>query len=534
MDDVWVLAEALDGPTRPGQAHGLHRIFPRASGLLCSPVPDGRLSRRSLTSGVPQKDRGPAMGVRGDEILGCNADGCAGAIDELVRVRAVMASLGCPLYVGEGRYGWVCEKPQGAVLVLGPPRCGKTTCIIIPNVLAAYGPVVSTSTKEDVLHATVSTRQKLGRCWIFDPSGQAYDHDGVARLRWSPVDACHTWDDATAMAHLLVRTARMQAGREEGNFWNERAGNLLAPLLYAAAISGGGMRAVLRSVQHRDASDAIGVLASGGADAKLALAALSDAETANDRERSSTYSTVSTVLGAYASKAALDNTDDPNFQPELFPDGADTIYICAPSHVQQDVAPIVVGLIKVIQRATLARFAERERAIHRSGTRADHALHPPVVMALDELANIAPLWDLGSMIADAGSQGLSILACLQDMSQARERWDKAADGFFTVFGTKVLFPGIGDYRTLQLVSSLAGDKDVQVRSVTRQRGWELRKRKPASDTVSLRREPVLPIDAIAKGRPGMALVVANLEKPKWAHTTPWYSSEPWRTIVATS
>jgi hypothetical protein len=41
------------------------------------------------------------------------------------------------------------------MLVLGPPRSGKTSTLVVPNVLAAPGPVLITSTKADVLRATL-------------------------------------------------------------------------------------------------------------------------------------------------------------------------------------------------------------------------------------------------------------------------------------------------------------------------------------------------------------------------------------------
>jgi type IV secretory pathway TraG/TraD family ATPase VirD4 len=41
---------------------------------------------------------------------------------------------------------------------------------------------------------------------------------------------------------------------------------------------------------------------------------------------------------------------------------------------------------------------------------------------LDEVANIAPLGDLPDMLSEGGGQGLQIVACLQDVAQARARW----------------------------------------------------------------------------------------------------------------
>ena len=85
---------------------------------------------------------------------------------------------------------------------------------------------------------------------------------------------------------------------------------------------------------------------------------------------------------------------------------------------------------------------------------------PAAVFALDEVAGIAPLPSLPALAAEGGGQGLVTLACLQDLSQARSRWGQAAEGFFSLFNTKLLFPGVADHRTLQLVSALAGEVPV--------------------------------------------------------------------------
>ena len=62
------------------------------------------------------------------------------------------------IYVGEGADGWMWAGPQCSTLVLGPPRSGKTSSLVIPNILLSEGPVVSTSTKPDVMRATAPSR----------------------------------------------------------------------------------------------------------------------------------------------------------------------------------------------------------------------------------------------------------------------------------------------------------------------------------------------------------------------------------------
>jgi type IV secretory pathway TraG/TraD family ATPase VirD4 len=126
--------------------------------------------------------------------------------------------------------------------------------------------------------------------------------------------------------------------------------------------------------------------------------------------------------------------------------------------------------------------------------------------ALDEVAHIAPLPDLASTIAEGGSQGLVVMACLQDLSQARARWGQSADGFLTLFTHKLVLPGVADIATLKAVSALAGDMDVTVRSTTVDRGFLP---KHASTNWSLRRQPRLPVDAVARGRAGTALLISG-------------------------
>jgi hypothetical protein len=59
---------------------------------------------------------------------------------------------------------------------------------------------------------------------------------------------------------------------------------------------------------------------------------------------------------------------------------------------------------------------------------------------LDEVANIAPLQELPQIASEGGGQGLTLLAALQDLSQARARWGKAADGFLTLFRRQAAAP----------------------------------------------------------------------------------------------
>jgi hypothetical protein len=78
--------------------------------------------------------------------------------DRLHAVRRRALRHGGGPYLGVAARGVRHARPQRAVLVLGPPRSGKTSAVIIPALIAHTGPVISTSTKPDVAHATRHAR----------------------------------------------------------------------------------------------------------------------------------------------------------------------------------------------------------------------------------------------------------------------------------------------------------------------------------------------------------------------------------------
>lgn len=88
----------------------------------------------------------------------------------IVHQQALRAGGGA--YLATGSKGeWIAAPPQSAVLVLAGPRAGKTSCVVIPALIAHPGAAVATSTKPEVLHATLAARRELGEAWFFDLSG---------------------------------------------------------------------------------------------------------------------------------------------------------------------------------------------------------------------------------------------------------------------------------------------------------------------------------------------------------------------------
>jgi type IV secretory pathway TraG/TraD family ATPase VirD4 len=458
----------------------------------------------------------------GDVASGRAARELAAAEDPYRAVRELCWQRGAGPYLGADDRGELrFARSQRAVLLLGPPRSGKTSGVMIPTVLANPGAAVCTSTKPDVAAATAAARSRLGRAWSFDPTG-GESPAGLEALRWSPITCSRSWDGALLRARAM--TAHVGAGTTNASHWANRAQALLAPFLHAAAIDGRDVECVVDWVMRHELDEA-GILLEHEQASRIAFGSLIGLLNTEDRERASIFSAAADALQAYTSEAALEAAKNPNFDPAAFVGSWETIYIHAPAEDQAAAGPLVCGLLAEVRRATYLA--------HRQGT-----LKRPVLFALDEVANIAPLEELPQIASEGGGQGLVLLAALQDLSQARA-WGTAADGFLTLFGTKLILPGIADTRTLEAISVTLGEYDRQMVATTRTGGgisalfdsphsttpWRTR-------TVSTQRTRVLSPGEIANIPAGRAL---HLDGTAWEllTQTPAHTSEPWKTILAT-
>jgi type IV secretion system protein VirD4 len=149
---------------------------------------------------------------------------------------------------------------------------------------------------------------------------------------------------------------------------------------------------------------------------------------------------------------------------------------------------------------------------------------------LDEAANIAPMAELPAIASEGGGQGLTLLAAFQDLSQARARWGPAADGFITLFGAKLILPGVADGQTLETISLALGEYDRRTVSETYNPKESLFLAK--TRTVSTHRQRVLPPGDIANIPAGHGLYLDGLS---WQllKLTPAHQTEPWRTLTST-
>ncbi len=91
-----------------------------------------------------------------------------------------------------------------SAVVFGPNGSGKTTSLIVPNVLDWDGPVVLTTAKPQDLEPICTARAARGPVWVIAPGGAR----GREATGWSPVDAAVNAEAADRIAEWLVRVFR--------------------------------------------------------------------------------------------------------------------------------------------------------------------------------------------------------------------------------------------------------------------------------------------------------------------------------------
>ena len=92
-----------------------------------------------------------------------------------------------------------------------------------------------------------------------------------------------------------------------------------------------------------------------------------------------------------------------------------------------------------------------------------------------------------SLMAEGGGSGITTLAVLQSLAQARHRWgEHAADAIWDAATVKLVLGGLAKMRDLDDVSRLLGEIDEPTQTLSRGRGGE------RSTSTSLRQVPVMP------------------------------------------
>ncbi|MEU5885185.1 TraM recognition domain-containing protein [Spirillospora sp. NPDC047279] len=400
---------------------------------------------------------------------------------------------------------------EDTVVAFMAPRSGKTTTQSIPHVLSAPGAVIATSNKADLWAAiaTVRAERTGGKVWLFDPQHITYQ---LQTWWWNPLIGLTTVEDAHRLAGHFVLT--VDDGQKK-DLWGPAAQDLLCALFLAAATSGRTLHHVAHWLDEPAVPTPIELLQDVGF--TLMASSLKGTQNGAVETRDGIYQTARTAAKCLRDEEILawvtPHGDLETFDPDAFAGSRDTLYLLSKS--LSAAAPLIAALTDTTMRAA-------ERRAEQAGGRLD----PPMVVALDEAANICRIADLPQLYSHLGSRGIVPVTILQSYEQGVTVWGEP--GMAALWGAatrKVIGAGIDSPRLVRDLATLVGQHDVPVRTITYGDGR-------ASEQISLRRQEILEAADIRALPAGTALLLATGTKPALMRLRPWYQGPLAQQITA--
>lgn len=301
---------------------------------------------------------------------------------------------------------------EHSLLVVGPTRSGKTSRVVLPNLCAFVGSLVATSVKADLL-----TPEVIAAC----------EHRGKIVIIGDRLRATHRWDpvcealserESMAMARALVLaqpTLAVTSG--DTQFWYQLAEPIIAAALRASALTGAAMLTWID-----DLGELYRSLKGHGdyllADSVLAVGAL------EGRQRDSVLLTARGLLQPFVQ---VERALAPIRVSELL-DGPPSSTFLIASTAEQELCSVLFALfLSRVVAVGLERRRER-----------------PLLLCLDELANLAPIPNLDRLAAVGVGQGVRLISIVQDLAQLEYRYGRAANSIINNHASKLFMSATAD------------------------------------------------------------------------------------------
>lgn len=433
--------------------------------------------------------------------------------EEAQRLHPGLANIAPGLQVGvfgNRRRDCVYQGWRECGLYIFAPGRGKTFGQVVPHMIEAPGAAVMTSNKVDGVREVLAGRLGNGtrKAFILDPGG--IHTDGKPTFTIDLLGQIHTMRDARELARILedANTPDESAGKGDDRQFGPAGRAMLAAFLLAAAIDPSvNLETVYEWLSTMNALTPAKVLADHGqrGPANKLLGITKQPE----KTMGSTFAVAQRMAEALSDDDMLTWTTPtpgiPAFSPQDFVRSRDTLIL-----LSQDDDAAGGALVAATVRA-VCKTAEQYAAAN--GGR----LPVPLVLELDELANIVRWRGLPKAASHYGSKGIVVNGYLQSYQQGVLVFGQGGmDAYKDACSIRVYGGGSDDTRYLENLTKLIGKKDNSKVSVTTGRGGR-------STQLSTNREVILDIDDLAGLPDWHAIVFSTKALPAYIRTRPWWN-----------
>lgn len=394
---------------------------------------------------------------------------------------------------------------EDLLIAVAGPRTGKTTCLVIPSILDAPGPVLATSNKRDIIDAIRGPRSRKGTVWAFDPQQVC---DEPQTWWWDPLSYVTDETKADKLAgYFMAATTDPDAKKDA--FFDSAGQNLVSALLLAAALDKQPIIRIWHWLTHPNDRRPVDILLSHGYE-QIADGLEADID-APDKQRQGVYATGLRLCRVLTNQRAMrwvnppaDGGTLPCFDAHAFVRSDDTL--CSMSREGEGSA----GALTLALTAAVTEAAEAYARTLPGGR-----LRKPLLNVLDEAANVCRWRDLPDLYSHYGSRGIIIETFLQSWSQGEEVWGAAGmKKLWSAANMGLYMGGVREEGFLRDMSGLVGEYEYRQRQVGFQQGR-------TSSNVSNSRDTILSIDDLAALPRGRELLLSSGNRPVLLRTMPW-------------
>lgn len=400
-------------------------------------------------------------------------------------------------------------------LVIAPPQTGKSQAAA-GMIMDAPGPAVATTIRGDLLALTAGVRQLVGRLFVWNLEGVG---EYGSNIRWYIVPGCEDMTVAVRRAGGMVE-AIDNKGLSDAQFWADQSSLVLSALLHAAALVRADMRQVHAWVVQRS-RDPLQILTdfrehdAGVADS--AIVQLEQFLQMPQRTQGSVVTTINNCLRFMSHPAVVEmltpRAGEQDFDFEAFLNSRDTLYMISGDVDSSPVAPLFAAFL------TELTHVARETAQRRTFPRID----PPLLMVLDEIANIAPvpIWKWASFFAGTG---ITAVIFAQSWAQLVDRWGLApAQALWDSCRSKIIYAGISSKEILEWVSEQCGKVRVRYSEAMEENYKGTKRSRWHHEDV-----PALPVEEVRELPDGTAIVIQGTARPTIVRTESVYKRKDYR------
>ncbi|MFR2392697.1 MAG: type IV secretory system conjugative DNA transfer family protein [Varibaculum cambriense] len=402
------------------------------------------------------------------------------------------------------------------------PRRGKTTARAVPLICDAPGVVVATSNKRDLVDITRRYRARRDKVWVFDPQGIVGENP---TWYWDPLTFVTDAVKAKELAEIFASATRSADARVDPHF--DPAGqDLLAGLFLAAARGGFPISQVWSWLQNPNDLSPVSRLKESEYSGDAAMGELiAGMYAVNPKQRDGYVQTArgfctvmlnSSAMAWVTPRVGARRFDVAEFVSTWHKDGEvnrqggkenkQSLFMIS-KEGEGTAGPLVTALTVAVAQA-----AEREAERQARGR-----LAVPMMLVLDEAANVCKWSRLPDMYSHYGSRGIIVDTILQSYSQGEAVWGKEGmRKLWSAATIKVYGGGVSETEFLKAVSDLVGEYWTTHVSTSYGKGTGV------STSRQVSREQILPVADLAALPSGRAVVMGAGMRPVLINPVPYW------------